>query len=142
MPGATAMFDREWALTDFTKAFAGGQLILAAFLLMLAIMIITAVALAASTRLGQVLTLMTCFIVLVAGFLSDWVIGQHREDSAIADILYRVTPNINFFWIVDAITASIDIPITYVLYTTAYAILFITTILLIGIALFQRREIG
>ncbi|MEE9294750.1 MAG: hypothetical protein V3W34_07300 [Phycisphaerae bacterium] len=138
----TALFDREWNAAEFTKAFAGGQLIIAAFLILLAIMVITAVALAASTRMGQVMTLMMCVMVLIAGFLSDWVLGRQREDSLLAAVLYRIIPNINFFWVVDAVTASIDIPANYVLYTTAYALLFVVAILLIGIALFQRREIG
>ena len=83
-----------------------------------------------------------CVMVVIAGFLSDWVLGQHRDDSVLADVLYRIVPNINFYWVVDAIAAGIDIPGRYVLYTTGYALLFVVAILLIGIALFQRREIG
>ncbi|MFQ5493929.1 MAG: hypothetical protein ACE5EX_00975 [Phycisphaerae bacterium] len=138
----TALFDREWGPAPFAKTFAGGQLLVAAFLILLAIMIVAAVALAASTRLGQVMTLMTCVMVLIAGFLSDWVLGQYRDESALAAVLYRVVPNINFFWVVDAITAGIIIPGRYILQVTAYALLFVVAVLTLGVALFQRREVG
>ncbi len=138
----TSMFDREWELAPFSKAFIGGQILVAALLIMLAIMVIAAVALAASTRLGQVMTLMTCGMVLIAGFLSDWVLGQYRDESTVAAVLYHVVPNISFFWVVDAITANVRIPTAYVLYTSAYALLLVTAVLSIGIALFQRREVG
>ena len=138
----TSLFDREWGREEFAKAFLGGQFLTAALLIMLAIMIITAVALAASTRLGQVMTLMTCVLFLAAGFLSDWYLGQHVDESTVAAVLYKVVPNINFFWVVDAITADIEVPFGYVVRTTIYALLFVTAILMIGIALFQRREVG
>ncbi len=138
----TAFFDREWEPVDFTRAFAGGQLVIAALLLLMAIMIITAVALAASTRLGQLMTLMICMAVLVAGFLSDSVLADVKDDTFVGAVAYRVIPNINFFWVVDAITASIDVPAGYLLYTCGYAMLFVIAFLAIGVALFQRREVG
>ncbi len=138
----TALFDREWERVEFSKAFAGGQLVVGALLLLMAIMIITAVALAASTRLGQVMTLMTCVAVLVGGFLSDSVLAGVKDDTVAGAILYCVIPNINFFWVVDAITASIDVPAGYLLFTAGYAALFVVAFLAIGVALFQRREVG
>ena len=139
---ATTMFDREFNPAPFAKAFVAGQLLVAALLVLLAITIIAAVALAASTRLGQAMTLMTCALVLMAGFLADWVLGQHQDESMVAAVLYRLVPNINFFWVVEATTAGIDVPLGYVVYTTAYALLFVTAILAVGVALFQRREVG
>ena len=60
----------------------------------------------------------------------------------VAAVLYRVVPNINFFWVVEAMTADIDVPFSYILYTTIYAVLVVTAILMLGVALFQRREVG
>ena len=86
--------------------------------------------------------MMTCVMVLIAGFLSDWVLGQYQKESAVAWVLYRIVPNISFFWVVDAITAGIDIPAGYVVRVTAYALLFVVAVLMLGVALFQRREVG
>lgn len=138
---ATSLFERDVFL-DLSTGLIDGQVLLAAIHLLFAIMIIAAVALAAATRLGQVMTLMTCAVVLVAGFLSDWMLGQYREESIVAAVLYVIVPNINFFWVVDAITADVQVPLTYFLYTAPYTLLTVTAILLIGVALFQRREVG
>lgn len=138
----TAFFDREFNPVPFGTGFAESQLFVAALMILMAITIVAAVALAASTRLGQVMTLMTCALVLMAGFLSDWVLGQHQDESTIAAVLYRIVPNINYFWVVEAITADIQVPITYIIYSTIYAMLFVIAILMIGVALFQRREVG
>jgi ABC-2 type transport system permease protein len=53
-----------------------------------AILVLTAVALAASTRLSQVMTLATTLGVFLVGMLSDWVIGR-RLDSIRRDWLSR-----------------------------------------------------
>ncbi len=138
----TALFDRQWGRAPFLHAFAGGHLVVAALMVLLAIMIIAAVALAASTRFGQIMTLMICVVVLMAGFLTDWVLGQYQHESAVAAFFYHVIPNINFFWVADALTAGNGVPFSYVLYTTIYALLFVVAILMVGVALFQRREVG
>jgi ABC-2 type transport system permease protein len=52
------------------------QLWLALFSLLVAVMVLTSVALAASTRLGQVLTLCITVAIFLAGLLSDWFIGR------------------------------------------------------------------
>jgi hypothetical protein len=138
----TMFIDREWKAVPFAQILGEKQLFVTAFLIMLAIMILAAVALAASTRLGQVMTLMACAMVMIAGFLSDWVFGQYRDDSVVADLLYRVVPNLNYFWVVDAATADIPIPGSYLLLTLGYAVLIVVAVLAFGVALFERREVG
>jgi hypothetical protein len=138
----TAFFDREWNRDYFMNTFHGGELFVLAILIFFAIAIIAAVALAASTRLGQVMTLMVCVLVLMAGLLSDWTLGQHRESSVLASVFYHVIPNMNFFWVVDALNVAGEVPISYILQSGLYTLLIVTAILLIGVALFQRREVG
>jgi len=140
---ATCFFDRDIERKLFlADIFKGGQLFIAVLLILLAVTVITAIALAASTRLGQVMTLMTCAVALMVGFLSDWFLGQHQTDSVVAAVFYRIIPNINFFWVVDAVTSDIHVPLGYVVRAVVYAALFVIAILLIGVALFQRREVG
>ena len=135
-------FERDLGRKALLADVLGPEVLAAALLILMAVLVIAAVALAASTRLGQVMTLMTCVAVLIAGFLSDWILGQYQSESAVASLLYRIVPNINFFWVVDAVTAGIEIPDGYLLYTGAYAVFLVVGILCIGVALFQRREVG
>ncbi|NOT01301.1 MAG: ABC transporter permease [Phycisphaerales bacterium] len=138
---ATACFDREWGPAPFGHSFADGQLLIAAFLVLLAILILAAVALAASTRLSQIMTLMVCTVVLGAGFVTDWLC-QDRDKSIVAAIAYGLIPNVNVFWAGDALTAEIDIPLKYLTLSTAYAGFIVISVLSVAVALFQRREVG
>lgn len=137
-----AFFDARWNPQPFAEGFISGQSILAGFLVMLAVMIIAAVALAASTRLGQVMTLLVCTAVLMLGLVSDNVLGQYQESSAIAAAVYRTYPNLGVFWVLDALNSDIIIPMDYVARVCLYAALQVAAILLIGVALFQKREVG
>ncbi len=138
----TGFFDREFNPASFGAAFGSGQIIVAAYLILLAISVIASIALAASTRLGQLMTLMACTFALILGLLSDWVFGQHQNESYAASVIYHIVPNFNYFWVVDAVTSNIQVPLTYVVYCTGYAFLWVVAILMVGVALFQRREVG
>ena len=138
----TSFFDREFNPTAFGQGYFHAQNFVAAALLMMALAVVAAVALAVSTRLGQVMTLLTCTVVLIGGFLSDWLFGQYREESVVAAFAYSIIPNMNFFWVVDAAAAGVEVPLQFLVNAGGYAVLYVVAILLVGIALFQRREIG
>ncbi len=70
------MFDHDFDTQPIGTAFHG-QLVLALIGVVMAILVLTAVAICASTRLGQVLTLCVTLGVFLAGMLSDWVVGRH-----------------------------------------------------------------
>ncbi|MCP4591514.1 MAG: hypothetical protein GY842_12280 [bacterium] len=150
---AASFFDAEWNLQPFADGFlrrktiygeelSSTQIILAAFMVLMAVSIITAVALAASTRLGQVMTLVVCILVLVVGLISDYVLGGPAETSAIASAAYHLYPNLGVFWVIDALNNEIPIPPSYLAKVSLYAGLYVVAILMIGVALFQRREVG
>jgi len=68
-------FKRDWEW----QGFGGGvkwQVVVAAFALLLSVPVLTSIAVAASTRLGQVMTIMVCFGVFVLGLLSSGLIGS------------------------------------------------------------------
>jgi ABC-2 type transport system permease protein len=69
------MFKADFALQPIAKGFKP-ELWLALIALMVAIMVLTAIAVAASTRLGQVMTLSITVGLFVLGMLSDWLFGQ------------------------------------------------------------------
>jgi ABC-type transport system involved in multi-copper enzyme maturation permease subunit len=153
---------------DFTpqppaKEFEG-QLWLAVATLLLGELVLTAIALAASTRLGQVLTLVTTIGMFVLGLLSDWLLGRRigrldemimglRDAGATVDpgilaeywslkTAYAIVPNFQVFWLADAITQEATIPTSYVTAAVPYGLSLIVLALAIAIVLFQRREVG
>ncbi|MDX2131947.1 MAG: ABC transporter permease subunit [Planctomycetota bacterium] len=74
-------------LTDFKD-----QVMVASLCLGLAVLVLTSVALAASTRLGQVMTLVVSMGVFVGALLSNHMIGQHVFDNAALGRIQSVSP--------------------------------------------------
>lgn len=137
-----SLINPEWQIQSFAKDFRDGQLIGAAFLVFAMIMILTAVALAVSTRFGQVVTLTICLGVLLVGLVSDTMFGQYRETNWLARLAYWASPNLAFLWVTDALTQDNRITLAYVGLASAYALLIVLAWLFIGIAAFQKREVG
>ncbi|MCZ6811597.1 MAG: hypothetical protein O7D97_06285 [Planctomycetota bacterium] len=69
------MFDQSFSLQPISESFKL-QLWLALAAIMMAIMVLTSIAIAASTRLGQVMTLCVTIGVFMLGLLSDSMLGQ------------------------------------------------------------------
>ena len=142
---AIGFLDEHWEVIPFGSNYVNGQMVLAAYLVSLVVGITASVALTASTRFGQLMTLVICTVVLALGIVSDHAIGQYQESSILAAIAYRVIPNVGFFWVIDGLTsgsAETTVPLSYAVYLTGYAVLVGLAALSIGIAAFQRREVG
>ncbi|MFW5682357.1 MAG: hypothetical protein ACOC1G_05065, partial [Phycisphaeraceae bacterium] len=119
--------------TEFTRPGSQlGQIIVAVALIFEAVVVLTAAAVAISTRLGQVMTLMVCLGVFAIGLISgslDQLVEQQlglatsmgpagtfdaifTSDAgfglklvyALLEVLYLVLPNLQLFWPADAIT--------------------------------------
>lgn len=137
--------DEHWDVIPFGSNYVGGQVLIAAYLVLLVVMITAAVALAASTRFGQLLTLVTCVGVLALGIISDYAFGQHAHASFLAAAGYYTVPNFGMFWVIDALHAATEKTVVtwnYVGYVSAYAVLVTTAALGIAIVAFQKREVG
>lgn len=161
-----AFISREW---QFQNPFAepppnpmatgpqpatGFQMFCAIALVLMMVWVLTSVALATSCKLGQAPTLVICGVVLVAGLTSDYFFGQNQQlislslleqpsfGAQISWLAYRIIPNLSIFWVADALTTGKLLSMSYLLNAMAYAALYITAILLLGVALFQRREVG
>lgn len=137
-----ALIDPEWKIQRFGQDFIDGQLLGALLLVFAMILILTSVAVATSTRLGQVMTLTVCTAVLLLGLVSDVMFGQYRDSIFAARLAYWVSPNLAFLWITDALTQESHITAHYVGLAFGYAMLIVLAWLLIGVALFQKREVG
>jgi len=140
-----AKFNEKFEIIEFWSDFISWQVVIAAYLVFLALLVVAAVALAASTRFGQLMTLVICTSVLGLGIVSDYAFGQHEQTSTAAAIAYRAVPNVGPFWVIDGLTSGSEetnVPPRYVLFTTIYAVLIAVGILNIGIFAFQKREVG
>src|SRR3990172_3274339 len=138
-------FDEHWKVIPFGSNLVGGQIVFAAYLVFLVVLVTSAVAVAASTRFGQLMTLVICTGMLGLGVISDYAFGQYEDGSGLAAAVYRAVPNVGPFWVIDGLTSGSEqttVTWTYVFYATGYALLLTTGILGIAITAFQKREVG
>lgn len=141
----TAKFDEAFKPIAFGSNFIGGQVLIAAFFVLLINLTVAAVATAASTRCGQMATLIICISFLALAITADYVFGKWTTSSNLALAAYHVMPNFGPLWIIDGLTSGSQetvVPGRYVAYATGYAALIVVAVLGIGVALFQRREVG
>jgi hypothetical protein len=133
--------DRDW---QFNPANNGiNQLdIYASVLLLLAAIIIIALAIAISARFNIVATLSVCLGIFLLGLITDYTFGKLAQDHIWAKICYFLVPNLQVFWISDAIYEGSQIPLKYILIVAAYAIAYTLGILSFAIAMFQRKQVG
>lgn len=137
-----ALIGPNWQIQRFGEDFIDGQLIGACVLVFGMVLILTAVAVAVSTRFGEVATLTICSIVLLLGLASDTLFGQYRETVLLAKVAYWMAPNLAFLWVTDALTQQDPITFRYVGTAFGYALLLVFAYLSIGVAAFQKREVG
>ncbi|MBX3365652.1 MAG: ABC transporter permease [Phycisphaeraceae bacterium] len=77
---------KRWTWQELGHDFRP-QIALACGVLSLALLVLTSIAVAASTRLGQVMTIMLCAGIFVFGLLSNHLLGQRAfENRAVASI--------------------------------------------------------
>ena len=149
--GMVMILDPEWQLQY--PHLGDANLVGAIILVLLLVWIVSALALTASCKLGQVATLTVCVVALTIGLTSDYFLGQHHlaekglfeqpgVSSMVAWVGYRTIPNLGVFWVADAIDMGKNLGARYMLSALAYAGLYIAAFLLVGVSIFQRREVG
>ncbi len=111
-------------------------------LLLLAAIIIVALAVALSSRFNIVVTLSACIGIFLLGLVSDYAFGRFAQTQLWAKIGRYLVPNLQIFWISDAIYEGSQVPVKYILITASYAFCYTTAILALAIAFFQRRQVG
>jgi len=111
-------------------------------LLFLAAMVIAALAVAVSTRFNTMVTLSACVGIFLLGLISDYVFGRFADVYLWARIGRFIVPNLQVFWISDAIYEGSRVPPSYIFISGSYALGYTAAILALAIALFQRKQIG
>jgi len=139
-------FDRNWQFSPADNNINTVD-IYGAVLLLFAAIIIVALAVALSARFNIVVTLSACIGIFLLGLVSDYTFGNLAEKQFFgAEILARIgqciVPNLQIFWISDAIYEGSEIPLKYIIISSSYAVCYTTAILALAIALFQRRQVG
>jgi hypothetical protein len=126
--------------------------------------VLAAIAVAASTRLGQILTIGVTLGLLLLGLLSDWLFARNiaRLEEVLAvrqaaeqgvldadrvllwlhEAAYAIVPNFQVFWVVDAINQEAGVPTEYLWRVLAYGATLTVAAIAIATALFQRREVA
>lgn len=136
-----AFMDRNWKFNPRNNGINAVD-IYGSVLLLLAAIIIVALAVAFSTRFNVVVTLSACIGIFLLGLISDYAFGRFAETSLWAKVGRFIVPNLQVFWISDAIYEGSTVPLKYILITGAYAVCYAAGILSLAIALFQRRQVG
>ena len=118
------------------------RLISATALILFAVLILTALALACSTRLELLPTLAICSAVLFLGLMSDWLFLERVEGGSWwASILYTVTPNWQNFWLADVLEGDGTIPTRYIGQAFGYLVGYVGATLSVALWLFEDREL-
>ena len=130
-------------LADDSRKQQGMEIAKSALLSFFAIALLGAIALACSTRLGLFSTLLVCLLVLLTGLCADYVLKPAvDEGNRMAAVAYRIIPNFQFFWMVDALSEARVIPWDYIRAAAGYAVLYTSAALVLAMSLFQTREVG
>ncbi|AQT68851.1 ABC-type transport system involved in multi-copper enzyme maturation, permease component [Anaerohalosphaera lusitana] len=133
--------DRHWEFNPSHNGFTLFDLN-ASVLLFLAVMILIALAVMFSTRFNIVLTLIFCIVIFLVGLINGWAFGRFVDQHWWAQIGRMVFPDLQAFWISDAIYEDSSVPANYLGMTALYATLYTSGILAFAIALFQKRQVG
>jgi ABC-type transport system involved in multi-copper enzyme maturation permease subunit len=169
------LFAKDWSTTQAISPTANalaitmqfeGKLWIALLVMWIGLLVLGGVAVAASTRFGQVVTLGITMGIFVLGLMSDYLVGRplkHLGEMfarmqeagtatssldwnhalyAVLKVCYALIPNFQVFWLSDAVQQQQEIPVSYVTLSAAYGLLMVAATLSLAVVLFQRREVG
>ena len=111
-------------------------------LLYLCLAMVVALASALATRLPVTPVLLLCASLFLAGLMADYLLGPHLDSSLPARALYALLPNVQAFWLLDALDAATPIPPSYLALAAAYAAAWSAAALALGALSFHHIEIS
>ena len=139
------LIDRHWHFQPITTEFTltdsfMPQLHVALLLVFETLLVLSAVAIAASTRLGQIMTLLICFGFFLIGEVGSPILEE--QDSTAANVLANILPNFQNLWHADSLAMGHRVPADHALLLSVYAAGYVMAALSLAVALFQTREVG
>jgi ABC-2 type transport system permease protein len=72
----------------------------------------------------------------------DYMFTRATRVNRVAQIAWGVIPNVQFFWLVDAISQHQDVPLSHLALILLYAMAQVGVFLSLAVLLFQKREVG
>lgn len=117
------------------------QTLMSILLMFLAVLVLVAVSLAASTRFGQILTLLTCIGVAMAGIYHAQLLHHWADKVVLVKLAGPLLPKMTYFFTLDAIAMHKAVPAWYVGLAALYSGLYVAGALAIAVVLFQRRSL-
>ncbi len=128
----------------------------AAVLTIQSVLLMVGVAVAASTRLNVGGNLAVCTVAFLGGLTSDYFHAEILRAFAAEAVpslsnrllmcgvnLWRAfLPDLQTFWMSDALTREHHIPSVYILWASGYAACYVAAMLLLAAFLFQKREVS
>jgi ABC-type transport system involved in multi-copper enzyme maturation permease subunit len=120
------------------------RMVPAAVLILFALWVLAALALACSTRLDTIPSLVICSAIFLLGLMSDYLFGRPADQGKWwGTILYSLVPNWQNFWLADALDAGRStFHWGYVSKAFTYAAGYIGATLAVAVALFEDRELS
>jgi ABC-2 type transport system permease protein len=118
-------------------------------LTLIAVLILTAVAVMSATRFNMIMTLIICMVVFILGVTFEQWLGPVARDPDqalfirfLAKIPLAIIPCISFYTVTNAIYHDAVIPTSYIVQVAFYAFLYVSACVMFAIAMFRSREIG
>lgn len=139
--GIVSCIDREWRLQPPTTDL-DPQLLLGLVLVLESLVVLTAVALAASTRLNQISTLVVCLGVFLLGLVGEYFLSLTLAGTGLLAPAASLVPNLQFFWPAEALTQGHPMTLGYVANVTLYAACLVSAAVSLAVILFQGRDVG
>jgi ABC-2 type transport system permease protein len=136
-----AFIDPHWTFNPSENGLQALD-IYGALLLLFAALVMTALAIAFSSRFNIVVTLSACVGIFLLGLISDYIFGRFADTHLWARIAWFILPNLQVFWISDAIYEESQVPGRYIMIAGSYALCYVGAILAFSVGLFQRRQVG
>jgi hypothetical protein len=136
-----SFIDRNWQFNPRNNSMSSLD-IYGAVLLLFGAIIIVALAIVFSARFNIIVTLSCCIGIFLLGLISDYIFGRFAETRLWAKIGRFLVPNLQIFWISDAIYEGSTVPLKYIIIGAAYALSYTAAIVAIAVAVFQRRQVG
>ena len=118
------------------------SLLYVGLLLYFCLAMVAALAAALATRLPVTPVLLLTAGLFLFGLMGDYFLGPRLDASLAARAAYALLPNVQAFWLLDALDASQRIPPAYLALAAAYAATWSAALLALGAASFHRLEIS
>jgi len=131
---------KDWTLIPFGEGIPG-QLVLELAVMFMASVVFVALAIAASTRFTQTMTLLVCLTVFLLGSAHPLIVGRWADQAPVVRVAGWLLPDFSQFYPQDDMTLEGKVPLALVAWAGLYCLLYTCGILAVAAAIFQTREL-